>query len=171
MIHLELEQRQRLIELLQAEGCQCEDQHDDPEDATSLNCLAGAALHDLELMERNAKTAMDYGIARDEELRKERAEFVEVSNKAEADAYKVKCYECWLKCLANDEDSDSLTAYVARRRLKSASVCSKMVLSDPSVFDPEEIAEAAGMAREDLENGDIISLDEFGDALKKRLED
>ncbi len=171
MISLSRELRQRLIDLLVAEGCQCEEQHDEIEDATSINCLASAALNDLDLVEKNLETATRYGIGRDDELTLLRAEFVEVHNKSDTNAYKVKCYEYWLNCLANPDDLDSLSNYVARKRLKSASVCSKMVLSDPSVFDPEEIAEAASMAREDLENGDIISLDEFGDALKKRLED
>lgn len=42
------EMRERLMWLLIDEGCACEGQHDEPEDATSLNCLAGAALHDLD---------------------------------------------------------------------------------------------------------------------------
>jgi TorA maturation chaperone TorD len=50
--HLTPENRQKLIDILVAEGCQCEDQHDEPEDATSLNCLASSALYDLEQAEK-----------------------------------------------------------------------------------------------------------------------
>jgi len=43
--------REKLIEILVAEGCCCEEQHDEREDATSLNCLASIALEDLDKAE------------------------------------------------------------------------------------------------------------------------
>jgi len=44
--------RRRLIKILTDEGCGCDEQHDFPEDATSLNCYASSCLYDLEQLEK-----------------------------------------------------------------------------------------------------------------------
>jgi DNA-binding helix-hairpin-helix protein with protein kinase domain len=158
--HLTTKQRERLIELLIEEGCQCEeDTHQDTEDATSLNCLAGATLHDLNLSEKKLKAAINYGLARDKELTTLRKEFVEGFNLAAQDAYKVRCYEYWLETLANHEDLDTIPTDYYAHRLRTAIIGSKMVLEDPSVFDPEEIEESRRRAMEALESGDVVILE------------
>jgi len=48
------ELKDRLVKILVDEGCRCDEEHDDSseERRTSLNCLASAALHDLESADR-----------------------------------------------------------------------------------------------------------------------
>lgn len=75
---LQSDAKKRLIAIL-SEGCQCEGEHHEPEDATSLACLAGNALHDLERMERQAnqlevelfdiRNRADSALARSESMR------------------------------------------------------------------------------------------------------
>jgi hypothetical protein len=84
-LHLTKEMRERLTAILVDEGCCCEEQHDFPDDATSLNCLASSTLYDLEIVEQKLARAINYGIARDDELTKLRAEFVKVANKVGSD--------------------------------------------------------------------------------------
>ena len=49
MTKLTDEQIELLKRILIDDGCQCVDEHDELEDATSLNCLAGIALRELEI--------------------------------------------------------------------------------------------------------------------------
>ena len=184
--HLTPEMRERLIKTLVDEGCCCEEQHDEPDDATSLNCLASTALWDLEILEeftkdldekltrsevetrefeRDLHTSINYGTKRDEELAALRDELVEISNQADCDAYKIRCYENWLESLANIKDTDKMSPGLTHAKWRHVICLSRTLLKDPSLMDPERMATDAKAAKEDLERSDVLTLDELNEQL------
>jgi len=76
---------------------------------------------------------------------------------------KLRCYETLLKSLSHlrnlEEAIEGLPPEMVKKKLKSAGILCYMTLQDPSVMDPDEIAESADRAMEALKNGECVDLD------------
>jgi len=170
--------RERLIEILVAEGCDCEEEHDFPEDATSLNCLASTALWDLEMAREHIE---EIWVAAGRPIPRNKLVVAVRQWKEERDAgqwklrdaeHKIKCYENWIKSLTLvEKEIDPLSSEAAHRKLRQVAMLSNILLKDPSLMDSNQMAEDRKRAMEAYERGDCVTLDETREILRKTFEE